>query len=180
MTTNVPKITEATDAYFKYSGDANPTTMAAFQALIKNNNSVLLALVAALLWQPSKAYAIGATVISPNMAAGTFAIVTTAGSSGVYEPTWPAAERTVADGTAAWKVVAMPTAKVASSGSYNDLSDTPAAYELPVATSAELGGIKTGDGVTNTGGTISVTKEGIEIYKNNHLLLPDGSELWVS
>ena len=49
MTTNVPKITEATDAYFKYSGDANPTTMAAFQALIKNNNSVLLALVAALL-----------------------------------------------------------------------------------------------------------------------------------
>lgn len=180
MTTTVPKATEATNEYFQYSGSSNPTPMALFQSLIKNNNTVLLALVASLLWQPTKAYAIGTAIISPNMKPGTFAMATVAGSSGVYEPTWPAVENAVADGSVTWKIIAIPTAKVASSGSYNDLSDTPAAYELPAATSTELGGVKTGSGVTNTNGTISVTKEGIEIYKNSHLILPDGSELWVS
>ena len=44
-------------------------------------------------------------------------------------------------------------AKVASTGQYGDLINTPAGYTLPVATSAVLGGVKQGTGVaiSNTG-----------------------------
>ena len=47
-------------------------------------------------------------------------------------------------------------ATVATSGSYNDLSNKPAAYTLPVATASVLGGVKDGSGVTiGNDGTIS-------------------------
>ena len=48
-------------------------------------------------------------------------------------------------------------ATVATSGAYSDLTGTPAAYSLPVATSAILGGVKQGSNVTIDGaGVISV------------------------
>lgn len=47
-------------------------------------------------------------------------------------------------------------ATVATSGSYNDLTDKPAAYTLPTATSSQLGGVKIGEGITvQADGTIS-------------------------
>lgn len=46
---------------------------------------------------------------------------------------------------------------VATSGSYNDLSNKPASYVLPTATSSILGGVKTGSNITNTSGTLSIT-----------------------
>lgn len=50
---------------------------------------------------------------------------------------------------------------VATSGSYLDLSNKPAAYSLPVATSGVLGGVKVGSGISLTGdGTISVVSSG--------------------
>ena len=52
-------------------------------------------------------------------------------------------------------------AEVAKTGSYNDLTDKPAIpseYELPIASSSQLGGIKIGNGLNIAGdGTVSVT-----------------------
>lgn len=55
-------------------------------------------------------------------------------------------------------------AKVATSGSYNDLSNKPtipSAYTLPTASSDVLGGVKTGSNITNSSGTISITKDNV-------------------
>ena len=52
-------------------------------------------------------------------------------------------------------------AKVAKTGSYNDLTDKPAIpseYELPIASASQVGGVKIGNGLNIAGdGTISVT-----------------------
>lgn len=55
-------------------------------------------------------------------------------------------------------------ASVATSGSYNDLSDKPtipSAYTLPNATSSTLGGVKIGSNISVAGGTISITKSNV-------------------
>ena len=52
---------------------------------------------------------------------------------------------------------------VATSGSYNDLKDKPsipAAYELPVASTTALGGVKVGSGLSITNGVLSATGGG--------------------
>ena len=48
-------------------------------------------------------------------------------------------------------------ATVATSGSYADLSNKPAAYILPTATDTVLGGIKIGSGLSITDGVVSAT-----------------------
>lgn len=62
----------------------------------------------------------------------------------------------------AWdKVTGKPTfATVATSGSYNDLTDKPTipqAYTLPEASSTTLGGVKVGSGLSITNGVLSAT-----------------------
>jgi hypothetical protein len=54
-------------------------------------------------------------------------------------------------------ITGKPTfATVATSGSYTDLSNTPAAYSLPTATTSVLGGVRVdGTTITITGGVIS-------------------------
>ena len=55
-------------------------------------------------------------------------------------------------------------ATVATSGSYNDLSDKPtipAAYSLPDATTSVKGGVKIGSNLTVSSGTISLTKANV-------------------
>ena len=55
-------------------------------------------------------------------------------------------------------------ATVATSGSYNDLSDKPvipSAYTLPTASSTVLGGVKIGSNISVTSGTISITKSNV-------------------
>lgn len=62
------------------------------------------------------------------------------------------------------KVSASALATVATSGSYNDLTDKPtipAAYTLPYATSSVLGGVKIGSNISVTSGTISLTKANV-------------------
>ena len=52
---------------------------------------------------------------------------------------------------------------VATSGSYNDLSDKPSIpkpYELPVASATALGGVKVGSGLSITNGVLSATGGG--------------------
>ena len=54
-------------------------------------------------------------------------------------------------------------ANVATSGSYNDLSDKPSIpepYELPVASATALGGVKVGSGLSITDGVLSATGGG--------------------
>ena len=52
-------------------------------------------------------------------------------------------------------------ADVATSGSYFDLTDAPAQYQLPIAGSSQLGGVKIGTGINiDDTGTISVTLDG--------------------
>lgn len=53
---------------------------------------------------------------------------------------------------------------VATSGSYNDLSDKPtipSAYTLPNATSSTLGGVKIGSNISVSSGTINITKSNV-------------------
>lgn len=53
---------------------------------------------------------------------------------------------------------------VAKSGSYNDLTNKPtipAAYTLPAASSSVMGGVKIGNNISVTGGTISLTKSNV-------------------
>lgn len=53
---------------------------------------------------------------------------------------------------------------VATSGSYNDLTNKPtipSAYTLPNATSSTLGGVKIGSNISVTDGTISITKSNV-------------------
>ena len=63
-------------------------------------------------------------------------------------------------------------ATVATSGSYNDLSDKPtipSAYTLPTASSSVTGGVKIGSGITITGGVISVsTAYAASSHKTQH------------
>lgn len=59
------------------------------------------------------------------------------------------------------KVDASLLATVATSGSYNDLTDKPVipgAYTLPNATSSTLGGVKIGNNISVTNGTISLSQ----------------------
>lgn len=53
---------------------------------------------------------------------------------------------------------------VAKSGSYNDLTNKPtipSAYTLPAASSSVMGGVKVGNNISVTGGTISLTKSNV-------------------
>lgn len=55
-------------------------------------------------------------------------------------------------------------ATVATSGSYNDLSDKPtipSAYTLPTASSTVLGGVKVGNNISVSDGTISLNKSNV-------------------
>jgi hypothetical protein len=59
------------------------------------------------------------------------------------------------------KWVATPLASVAFSGNYNQLSNIPAAYNLPIATTTTLGGIIAGAGVTiSASGVLSISGTG--------------------
>ena len=64
----------------------------------------------------------------------------------------------------ALKADAASLATVATSGSYNDLTNqptVPAAYSLPNASASELGGIKVGTGLTITNGVLSASASGV-------------------
>lgn len=61
-------------------------------------------------------------------------------------------------------VKASDLATVATSGSYNDLSDKPtipSAYTLPTASSTVMGGVKIGNNISVSSGTISITKSNV-------------------
>lgn len=94
MPTNIsiPGFTPATDDLFVYSqqgGVAQPgaTTMAQFQAFVRNNSDVLKCLVQRL-WQPQVQYSANHVVWSPNMAPNLQAKVKTAGTTSGVEPVW--------------------------------------------------------------------------------------------
>jgi hypothetical protein len=64
----------------------------------------------------------------------------------------------------ALKADAASLATVATSGSYNDLTNkptVPAAYSLPNASASELGGVKVGTGLTITDGVLSASSSGV-------------------
>lgn len=61
-------------------------------------------------------------------------------------------------------VKATDIATVATSGSYNDLSDKPiipSAYTLPAASNTVMGGVKIGNNISVSSGTISITKSNV-------------------
>lgn len=61
-------------------------------------------------------------------------------------------------------VKASDLAAVATSGSYNDLSDKPtipSAYTLPTASNTVMGGVKIGSNISVSSGTISITKSNV-------------------
>lgn len=61
-------------------------------------------------------------------------------------------------------VKATDIATVATSGSYNDLSDKPtipSVYTLPAASNTVMGGVKIGNNISVSSGTISITKSNV-------------------
>jgi hypothetical protein len=96
--------------------------------------------------QPSTAYANGAIALLLTLPAGWY--LENTGTSGITSAndlviSSPTVGATVNDGTVVWTI-----RKVTN-------------YSLPVATSTVLGGVRTGANITNTNGTISVSKTNV-------------------
>ncbi len=98
---SIEKALNFNDGYGNYETGASPTTYSDMHKFMKNQNNVLLAL-AAIIWQPSTAYAVGDIVLAPSMN-GHYARCTVAGTSGTSVPTWPA-DSNVNDGEVTWVV----------------------------------------------------------------------------
>ena len=100
---SIEKCLDFTNGYNRKSDESNPTTRGDMYRFIGNQNNVLMNLASGL-WQPSTAYAVGASVTSPSIPAGCIARCITAGTSSEAEPTWPAKGENVTDGTVKWLV----------------------------------------------------------------------------
>lgn len=89
---------------FAFLGAAAPTR-GLFNYLFQNIDQKLLALYSgSKLWKSSTSYSVGDVVFSANAASYKLMECTTAGTSGLTEPTWPTAGNTVNDGSAVWTV----------------------------------------------------------------------------
>jgi hypothetical protein len=86
--------------------------------------------------------------------------VTLAAVGGTWAASGQTLTLTVTSASVGWAdVTGKPSfATVATSGSYNDLADTPSPYSLPTATESVLGGVKIGSGISIDGnGVISAS-----------------------
>lgn len=98
---SIPKCKDFAD-YNKYPSEASPTTNAQMQEYMQNQND-LVKQTASMVWQPLTNYAEKQIIHSNSMPAGTVAVVTTSGQSGVTEPDWGAND-TVTDGGVTWRM----------------------------------------------------------------------------
>ena len=101
---SIPKLWKADD-YTHFPTDSSPTTIEQFVSYVKNQYSILSALTATLLWQPSAVYSVGQMVVSPSMIPGTAGVVTVAGTVSTVEPDWTGIGTTVTDNSVSYIMV---------------------------------------------------------------------------
>ena len=87
-----------------YPSEENPTTNADFIDYANNQNILLGALVAAVLWQPNTNFIAGKIIISPNMPEGMEAVALTSGATGASEPAWEIDTEEYQDSGVKWKL----------------------------------------------------------------------------
>lgn len=100
------------------------------------------------------------TSANPTLASGELGFETDTGKFKIGNAAGTAWTSLAYAAAAAWSDISgKPSfATVATSGSYNDLTDKPSAYSLPVASSSTLGGVKIGSGVSvDANGYITVS-----------------------
>ena len=106
MATSLFEIPEWLDYadFDNYPSEENPTTNAAFINYARNQNKLVGALVAAVLWQPNTNFIAGKIIISPNMPEGMEAVALIGGATGDTEPAWESGTEEYQDSGVKWKL----------------------------------------------------------------------------
>lgn len=106
MATSLFEIPEWLDYadFDNYPSEENPTTNADFINYARNQNKLVGALVAAVLWQPNTNFIAGKIIISPNMPEGMEAVALTGGATGTAEPAWESGTEEYQDSGVKWKL----------------------------------------------------------------------------
>ena len=106
MATSLFEIPEWLDYanFDNYPSEENPTTNADFINYARNQNKLVGALVAAVLWQPNTNFIVGKIIISPNMPEGMEAVALTGGVTGTAEPAWEIDTEEYQDSGVKWKL----------------------------------------------------------------------------
>lgn len=104
MATSLFEIPEWLDYadFDNYPSEENPTTNADFISYARNQNKLVGALVAAVLWQPNTNFIAGKIIISPNMPEGMEAVALTGGVTGTAEPAWESGTEGYQDSGVKW------------------------------------------------------------------------------
>ena len=148
------------------------------------------------VWQPETTYKEGAVILSPSMDNSLVAVVTQTGITGLTEPQWDVIDTTVLDGTVKYVMTnkAMKTASKDEvlAGTINNKVVTPKAF---IESVKSILGVKDGEDTDiysvllqkivvsgsliktkdDTTKTITITN----VNADNHLVLPNGTEMWV-
>lgn len=188
-----------TEGMLNYPSDANPTTESQYQDMVRNWGETFQNLLGAIsIWQPETTYKEGAVILSPNMDNSLVAVVTQAGTTGLTEPQWDAIDTTVLDGAVKY-VMANKAMKTATkdevlAGAINDKVVTPKTF---IEAIKNVLGVKDGEDTDlytvllnkiKSSGAIVIDKDDTDksmtittklVSENNHLVLPDGAEMWV-
>lgn len=186
-----------TEGMLNYPSDANPTTETQYQDMVRNWGETFQNLLGAIsIWQPETTYKEGAVILSPNMDGALVAVVTQAGTTGLTEPQWDAIDTTVLDGTVKY-VMANKAMKTATkdeilAGTINDKVVTPKTF---IEATKSILGVKDGEDTDIysvllqkivVGGSLIKTKDDTtktvtitNVNSDNHLVLPNGAEMWV-
>lgn len=188
-----------TDGMLNYPSDANPTTESQYQDMVRNWGETFQNLLGAIaIWQPETQYKEGAVILSPNMDSSLVAVVTQAGTTGLTEPQWDAIDTTVLDGTIKY-VMANKAMKTATkdevlAGTINNKVVTPKTFIEAIKSVLGVKGSEDTDLYTvllnkiKSSGAIVIDKDDTDksmtittklVSENNHLVLPDGAEMWV-
>lgn len=104
---SIEKFKSNIEDYLHLSTEAGDkgTKIQDWQDYQRNMNATVKNIIDAyVLWQPNKDLAADNVVRSPNMAAGTYARVTKAGTTAVAEPAWTGVGTTVTDGTVTYVI----------------------------------------------------------------------------
>jgi hypothetical protein len=186
---SVPKIKDFSD-YDQYEGEANSTTSEQAQEFFRNQNECLRC-VMQNYWQPETNYDVDDEIFSPDMPKYAKAVCVKSGKSSTAEPSWGnVTGNNVSDGTCLWKLryenweKDIATDLEAKTGTVDNKIMTPAKTKQAIMELTPSLDESKGVLTVEKGGTGATTAKAacikLGVYNDNgHLVLPDGSELWI-